>query len=112
MLHEASKSVKALLHDFMTCKLICKFEFAIQSPALTASETKEHASNQSVTCANRTIQSQDRNGLKKEDNEIYSTGLALSALKAGHSVYLWLGNSRAETPDSPHVQTSNALKLA
>lgn len=42
----------------------------------------------------------------------YSKTPAPSVLKAGNSTYLLLGNSKAETPDSPHVQKSNDLLLA
>lgn len=53
MLHKASKPSKALLYNFTTRKFICKLEFPVQIPVAPASETKQHASNESITRANR-----------------------------------------------------------
>lgn len=53
MLHEASKPSKTLLYNFATRELVSKPEFSVQIPVAPASESEQHASNESITRANR-----------------------------------------------------------
>ena len=53
MLHEVSKTTETFLQDFTTRQLICELELAIQGPVIMARETKQHAGDESITCANR-----------------------------------------------------------
>lgn len=49
-----------------------------------AIETEQHASDQSITCANCATQIQYSDWLKREDYETYSTVLVPFVLKAGY----------------------------
>ena len=50
--------------------------------------------------------------LRWKDMETYSITFVPSILKAEHSVYSLRASSRAETPESPHVQRSKGLEVA